>query len=230
MTRRILLAAGLVLCAAMAWAATDHSVSHAQTPDPKDEFDFVDLEVKLDIIKGSLEKSGIEVSNLGQRTAYDLEVVVEIVFPDLTDGFDVLSRQGRLPVGTLVLENDNKRARWSIPKLEGGSKVVYTIDHADTNMFAYYEIVGTVSSQAFESQDRMDNNTHVMWRQTRSSSAFHRTGGYHLTTVSVDDPYPSPGETVNFTVTATKGSDAPMFDARVEIDFSGGLGARNGCQ
>ena len=63
----------------------------------------------------------IVVVNHGSRTAYDVEVVVDIVYPEDSSHFESGRVDGVMvvPVGSASLENDKHRLSWSMPELGG---------------------------------------------------------------------------------------------------------------
>ena len=96
-----------------------------------------------------------------------------------------------------------------------------------------HEFYGEVTTSSFESDLRKGNNKSRIWSyrsQTQHAEYFQATGNYTVD-VSVDKPSPSPGDTVNFTITANRRHTYPtgLYDAappinlKVDIDLTDGL-------
>ena len=91
------------------------------------EDDYVDVAVILEVPDQHSSvisrKLNIIVVNNGARTAYDVEVVVDIEYPVDTGYYTSGRVDGviEVPVGSASLENDDRSLRWSIPALGGYS-------------------------------------------------------------------------------------------------------------
>ena len=152
------------------------------------------------------------VVNNGTRTAYDVEVVVDVESPE-DSRFTITDPRGDViaPVGQISV--DETSVVWTIPELGPLQREVLTplVQHekpsgADTfdNTLDPHEIFGTVTTASFESDRHKGNNTARVWSfqySTRNNYWIQAAVDYSVD-VSVDNRYPSPGETVNFTITA----------------------------
>ncbi len=211
--------------------------------------DYVDvgliLEVPSDFSGGSNSyKLDIAAVNHGSRTAYDVEVVVNILYPEDQSHF---TEAPAVPVGNASLENNGRTLRWSIPSLGGlqGHEVSVfvrnTLSSGLTTIFDYrsypHETFGMITTSSFESNLHKGNNTARVWsyRTERTGNAYHQAAGNYTVAVSVDNPFPSPGDTVEFTIEANREKPyldlsggpgryiPPPIDLEVDIELTGGL-------
>ena len=92
-----------------------------------------------------------------------------------------------------------------------------------------HEFFGEVSTSSFESDLHERNNTDRIWSSPTavSPSTFNavQAKGEYSVKVSVDNHHPSPGGTVNFTITAIHATDLPhsVIDQKVAIELTDGL-------
>ena len=203
------------------------------------------LEAPADISASLNHDLNIIVVNNGARTAYDVEVVVNVVYPD-PSRFRTAPQPSQVPVGRAYL--DGTSLRWTIPALGGlqrevlPAKVTHETVQPQTplydNSLSVHELFGEVTTSSFESDLHKENNTSRIWSYNMESSRdrFIQVGVNYTVTVSVDQSTPSPGETVTFTVTAgrkqTHGSVGspsfvpnipPPIDLKVDIELTDGL-------
>ena len=175
--------------------------------------DHVDVAVILEYPdrSGSFRNINIIVMNHGARTAYDVEVVVHIVYPEDTSYFSSVLEA---PLGSVSLENDGYSYRWSIPELGGlqremieGKRIIAAdTDQGFDNSGYPHELVGEVTTSSFESDLHKENNTDRIWFHTSGLNNTSQTKGlYSIDSVSVDEPNPSPGDIVNFTIAGDYG-------------------------
>ena len=193
--------------------------------------------------------------NIGARTAYDVEVVVDVVYPDKSH-FDPVPE---VPVGYASLERspngtDDARLRWTIPALGGlqREEVTARVLHRRSAAPAFdknsspHEFFGQVTTLSHESNLHKGNNTSRVWSYNfsfdlnplfpRQYYRWAQVGGNNTVNVSVDQPFPSPGDTVNFTITAGRTNPRdkvgpvnipthtpPLIDQRVDIELTDGL-------
>ena len=171
--------------------------------------DYVDVGLELQIIE-SLRVSDpdhglkIVVVNNGSRTAYDVEVVVDLEYPAQSYFWRL-----NVPVGSVSLERnpdgatDDTRIRWAIPELGGLKREEFTasiLDRIGTfdNELVPHEFYGEVTTSSFESSLHEGNNTSRVWSYSRSIGGgkgnFRQAGGDYTVDVSVDNPSPSPGK------------------------------------
>ena len=228
----------------------DEPVAYAQG----DDRDYVDVGVVLEVpflLQANWNHElDIIVVNQGSRTAYDVEVVVDVMYPDnshfLPPGYYSQGRSVRAPVGWISLDEDTsgRSLRWTIPELGGLQREVLTAlvqhqEHRDWNNDEEpHEFFGKVTTASLESDHHKGNNTSRTWSYNLSdaSDVFIQVAVDYTVGVSVDQPHPSPGDTVNFTVTAgrkqTHGSvgkpsfspdTPPPIDLKVDIDLTDGL-------
>ena len=144
-------------------------------------------------------------------------------------------------VGNVSLENDRYSLRWSIPALGelqsetlevkvrhqsvSGDPVTF-----DNNLYVH-EFFGEVTTSSFESYRHTGNNTSRVWSYNYAQAkAFRQAAGNYSVAVSADNLSPSPGDTVNFTVTTDRarpsgytGFVPPPIDLKVAIELTGGL-------
>ena len=209
--------------------------------------DYVDVAVMLEVpdtITASVSHDlNIIVVNRGARTAYDVEVVVKVVSPE--ESMFRTESQPRATRRIVSLENDGRTLRWSIPALGGlqreevAAKVTHSITGPPTpydNTNLPHELSGEVTTSSFESDLHQENNTDRVWtyEYTRSHTSFREVLGNYLVGVAVDNATPSPGDTVNFTITADRTNPyssvrrdrwatPPPIDLKVDIELTDGL-------
>ena len=182
------------------------------------------------------------VANHGSKTAYDVEVVVDVEYPTLSH-FNDADWALDVSVGNVSLDTDERTLRWSIPALVGltGEQFragVIVRDESSSAPMMYnhsgyvHELSGEVTTSSFESELHKGNNTARVWSYAKNLSPLNgnQVGGNYTVAVSVDQPFPSPGDTVNFTidtertrVTGESGRTAPPIDLKVAIELTDGL-------
>ncbi len=220
-------------------------VAYAQGEDS----DYVDveliLEVPEDIQAGLSHELNIIVVNNGSRTAYDVEVVVTVVYPEDSSRFLFLPR---VPVGVASLENNGYSLRWSIPALAGLQREEITANiyneilkgHMVGTIFDNSSIPhahsGEVTTASFDSNP--GNNTDRSWAYNFRTShvSFRAVVGNYSVDVEVDETSPSPGDTINFTITTDRANpytdfatgtgppnSPPPIDLKVDIELTEGL-------
>ena len=239
-----LIAIAAVLGALVA-AFLDEPVAYTQGAD----HDYVDVAVILDVpddVQASLVHDlNIIVVNNGSRPAYDVEVVVDVVDPD-NSRFNSVPE---VPVGSASLERipggmiDDARLRWTIPELGGlqREEVAAKVRHESTvepvfdNSLYPHELFGEVTTSSFEGNLHQGNNTDRVWSYNYlpTADAVREVLGNYSVDVVVDDPSPSPGGTVNFTITAGRANPytgsggtaqtPPPIDLKVDVELTDGL-------
>ena len=168
------------------------------------------------------------VMNYGSRTAYDVEAVVDIVYPENSSFF----RLPDVPIGSVSLENDGYKLRWTIPEIEGLERVETVIVRIHPETFTGvifdksldpHEYFGQVSTASFESDFRKENNTDRIWAVPNDSDGGtdRAMSDYSIQSVSVDEPSPSPGDIVNFTINAAW--NFAIIDNEIAIELTDGL-------
>ena len=89
-----------------------------------------------------------------------------------------------------------------------------------------------MTTSSFESNLHKGNNTSRVWSYLydENNQKYRQAAGNYTVVISVDDPSPVPGDTVNFTITADletpagyTGIDVPPIDTKVDIELTGGL-------
>ena len=242
--RLIALAAVLVAVAGVVFAP---GPIHAQ----EGEKDYVDVGIILEVpsdIAGTSQQLNIIVVNNGSRPAYDVEVVVDIEspekshFPPINDG-GLRGAPLRPRVGSVSHDNptsDNPTSlRWSIPALGGLSRETLAVlvtheirtgSNQFDNSLDPHGYFGQVTTSSFESEHRKGNNESRVWSYVARSSGRHwQAAGNYVVTVSVDNPSPSPGDTVKFTIGTYRESfnrdfvTTPPIDMEVAIEMTAGL-------
>ena len=228
---RISLTALAAVCAALTGAFFAAHVAYAQGSDN----DYVDVAVILEAPDDQSTTTrlnlNIVVVNHGARTAYDVEVVVDVVYPGASSHFDSVPE---VPVGSSSLENSKYRLRWTIPELGGLQREEVTVesriyDNVDMTFDkrAYtHEFFGTVTTSSFDSNP--GNNTSRVWSVPYlhiSLSSHIGAKGNYTVAVAVDEPSPLTGDTVNFTITTAKkgGQGRLPIDLQVAIELTDGL-------
>ena len=207
--------------------------------------DYVDVGLILEVPISHSAKFGhdldIVVTNDGPMAAYDVEVVVDVVYPTMSD----FSDPPDAPVGQVSL--DGTRLRWIIPVLRGLQREVLTQrvrtaaaipDIPFDNSRHPHEFFGEVSTASFEDDRHRGNNTSRAWSYNfrTTNNSFIQVGMDYTVGVSVDNFHPSPGDTVNFTVTAGRRQThgrvgnppitpniPPPIDLKVDIGLTDGL-------
>ena len=234
-----------ILSAALTGAILDQRVAHAQDGDD----DHVDVALTLqfpDTLPGQLDHHlDIVVVNHGSRTAYDVEVVVDVEYPEDSSLFLSVPE---VPAGKASIENDRYTLRWSIPALGGLQREEVTakvyhkilaghmIGTTFDNSLVPHEVFGEVTTSSFESELHKGNNTSRAWsyRYHLINAGYIQVEGNYSVAVSVDEPSPAPGGTVNFTITADRANPIsellggsyltpPPIDLEVAIDLTEGL-------
>ena len=218
--------------AALTGAVFDEHAAHAQGSDN----DYVDVALTLEVLGDTINEwrdLKIIVMNHGSKTAYDLEVVVDVVYPDETSYFNQVPAE--VPVGSMSLENDGYSIRWSIPALGGlqREEVTAEVFHKRSTAPVFdkseypHETYGEVTTSSFESDRHKGNNTDRVWSvvtgKQGSSVAYRQAEGDYSVTASVDNPSPSAGTTVNFTVTVSNRIRFDVIDQKVAIELTDGL-------
>ena len=239
------IAIGLVLVA-LACAFLDESFAYAQG---EEEDDYVDLALSLELPPSSsgIRKLDITVKNHGSRTAYGVEVVVDIVYPGDSTFFQPPIPRN-VPVGSVSMEDappagtngadygGGYSLRWTISELEGFGReevsvraiddVYDTTGTSDVLLISKsgypHEFFGEVTTSSFESHLHKGNNTDRVWSQVVLSHLNNQRARptYRIEEVWVDERNPSPGDIVNFTINSYIG---PIMDAKVAIELTGGL-------
>ena len=227
---QIALIAVIAVFAALTGAFWDQPVAYTQG----ENTDYVDVGLILDVpdsISTITRDLNIIVMNHGSRTAYDVEVVVELVYPEDSSFFTVAPE---VPVGNASLESAKKSLRWTIPALGGLQREEVTADvtHRTTsapifNKVSYvHEFFGEVTAlSSFESDLHQGNNTDRVWSMSThpSTGATERAWSTYSVNVSVSNHNPSPGDIVDFIITANDHSDTAVIDQRVAIELTDGL-------
>ena len=234
---QIALIAMIAVFAALAGGFRDEPVAYAQQEDG----DYVDvglfLEVPINEQANFNHHLNIIVVNNGSRTAYDVEVIVDVVYPALSR-FRYLPE---VPVGWASLEGTS--LHWTIPALGGlrREEVTARVTHEAVapytpvydNEFDPHELFGRVTTTSFESDLHKGNNTSRVWSYSYvpGDSGYRQVNGNYYVNVSVDERHPAPGGAVNFTVTAARTatpdpvstSTAPPIELQVKIELTDGL-------
>ena len=185
----------------------------------------------------------VVVMNHGTLTAYDVEVVVDIVYPTNTVA---LGRPSDVPVGSVAMERPTPAGtvshergngyslRWTIPALPGlayeelevGTRTVdYLVTDQNNRIWdesksplEYYGAVTTSSVDLHEG-----NNTDRIWVDVISITDNYRTRPkprYSIHSLSVDERHPSPGDLVTFTFVADPSAEIglPGAGSHANID------------
>ncbi|MXX92332.1 MAG: hypothetical protein F4Y63_02615 [Chloroflexi bacterium] len=181
----------------------------------------------------------IVVVNHGSRTAYDVEVVVDVVHPTASGYFNTHrdAEAIKVPVGSWSRENSNYRLRWTIPALGGLQREEFTTEIVtrETTSPAFdkrkytHEFFGEVTTSSVDRNP--GNNTSRVWSVPYSAGSLNSHGGSwalgnYVVAVTVDNPSPSPGDTVNFTIAADKRVGLLFLlpiDLGVDIELTDGL-------
>lgn len=239
---QIALIAIVTILTALAGTLVNDPIVYAQG----DDNGYVDVGLTLEIPNhvgdGARHDLNIAVVNHGSRTAYDVELVVEIEYPDDSSHFDVAPA---VPVGNAWLDSTERTLTWSIPALGGlqREEVTAKVTHRNTvtsagSLFDYraypHEHFGRVSTSSFESNLHEGNNTARVWSYSPAptSDHFNQAGGNYSVTVSVDNPGPSTGDTVNFTIETDRahafigvapGWRPPPINLNAAIELTDGL-------
>ena len=232
-----LIAIGAVL-ATLAAAFLGEPVAYAQG----EEGGYADvgliLEAPEDPTAGGTHDLNVIVVNKGTRTAYDVEVVVDVEYPAKSlfhpDEVPGMVRQ----VGTV--SSVDGTLHWAIPALWGGQREELNaqVTHkrsnpAFENTDYTHELSGKVTTASYDSD--LSNNTARIWtyKYHVSSDNYRQVWGNYSVNVSVDNTAPAPGEVVNFTITAGRTNPysisqgryrtPPPVDLKVDIELTGGL-------
>ena len=175
----------------------------AGTAHAQDEERHVDLAVDWEIEGESITSTRIfmGVSNHGNQTAYDVEVVMKK--PRHTG---ILLKFSKIPVGTVDAPmqsgsyNVGSGFTWTIPELP--PQTGYVIDFGASNSpDKVFQFSATVTANgSHEPEDLRHNNSATIWYIHGDSTDSGRALPDYRVEVSVDDRHPSAGDTVNYTV------------------------------
>ena len=245
------LIAVIAVFAVLGGAFQDEPVAHAQEEDNGHADVGITLEGRDQVAARSGHRVYIIVVNNGPRTAYDVNVLVDIMYPDKSRIIELPD----VPVGSASLERnpegmtDNTRLRWVIPALGGLQREVtfMTVRHqspqnvmpAYDKVLSVHEYSAEVTTASFESHT--ENNTSRMWNYNYDSDGSNpriQVAVNYAVALSVDNASPAPGETVNFTITASREQTygrigqppvfpdvPPPIDLKVDIELTDGLTA-----
>ena len=227
---QVWLIAVVAVLAALISSFLDERVGYAQGEDN----DYVDVGLILEYPDSTsvvARNVKVIVMNHGGKTAYDVEVVVEIVYPEDSSYWTSVPN---VPAGSASLGENGYSFRWTIPALGGLQREEISVRSYSTgtnsggtnfNKDLYpHEFFGEVTTSSFESDLHKRNNTDRIWYEViDAGSKWSRQakGKYFVENVSVDNPNPSPGEIVDFTLAAR----SPNFniDWKVTIELTDGL-------
>ena len=223
----------VVVLAPLAGAFLDECSAYAQE---EEQLEYVDLALMLEAPvtdDPSTRNFNVIVANHGARTAYDVEVVVNVVYPENSSYFALAPG---LPAGSASLENDRKTFRWTIPALGGlqrvetGFRTFYTTSLTVRSRENFqgnlvfdkgldpHEFFGEVTTSSFESDLHKRNNKARIWSTGVRSGPDYRfsqkQGLYSVDSVSVDERHPSAGDIVNFTI------DATILNTNIDIEVA----------
>ena len=225
--------------------------AHAQG----EERDYVDVGLTLEVpdhVGTSASRFlNVIVVNHGSRTAYDVEVVVNIEYPEDSsyfwppDDYETIGQFLDVPIGSVSHGDDRYSLKWSIPALGGLQRETLKVTGVrhesvtgDTvqfdNVLYPHGFFGKVSTSSFESKLHEGNNTARVWSYKSNTTTitfnFYQVTGNYSVAVSVDNPSPSPGETVEFKVETARealytliGVVPPPIDLKVAIELTDGL-------
>ena len=191
------------LCLAVAVAFPDERVAYAQGGDDG----YVDVGLTLEVpdfvdTATVNHRLIISVANHGSRTAHDVEVVVNIVYPEDKSHF---KQAPAVPVGSASLENNGRSLRWSIPTLGElqGEEVWVDVNNRKRdapNIFDYrkypHEHFGKVTTSSFENKSHQGNNTARVWSYAyieATSNSYNQVAGNYSVDVSVSNTVPCAG-------------------------------------
>ena len=199
----------------------------------QDEERFIDLAVKLEVHAGARSDSRTDLyaSNLGNQTAYDVEVEFEQLQPS-----DILIQVQRLPIGTIDADLGltgiaSNKFKWTIPVLPPQTEYRLRVDRfqgtSGTKVLIHEATIRSTTSH--ESPDRMRNNSARVWETWNTGSTVGPARPFYAVLVLADNRHPSPGDTVNFTVTASQPGESDgsqlYADACVNVWLTTGLTA-----
>ena len=233
--------------AALVGALFNQHLAHAQGG----ENDYVDVALILEVPDylggGDFRDLDIIVVNHGARTAYDVEVEVDLVTPGMSHFYDTVASSSPLylnvPVGKASLHNNERTFRWSIPALGGlqreefAAKVFFKSTSSpifDKSLYVH-EHFGEVTTTSFESDRHKGNNSSRVWSYNYNSAQGRQrqVAGNYSVAVSVDKLSPSQGDTVKFTITTDRedpypggrlgGQTSRPVDLKVDIELTDGL-------
>ena len=205
--------------------------------------DYVDvgliLEVPRTLSGGTSHDLDIIVTNAGSGTAYDVEVVVEVISPDKS--FLKYLPSDMPTTGQVSFSLDRRSLRWVIPELgemqrvESTARVQTFVKIGNTILFDNqpfpHELLGRVTTPSFESDLHMGNNTSRVWSYSyrTAQESFIQAGGNYTVEVSTDELFPTPESITNFTITTDRsqhvfpGNPTPPIDLKVDIELTEGL-------
>ena len=163
----------------------------------------------------------VALSNYGTEAA--LGVTVEIRSP----GFSV--EPGHAPLGSVAhAPGDSTTLLWRIPNLPPNSRYhlgaqVSSQEDASRPLPFLHQMVVTVTSEPPEAVELQRNNRAEFWSLWEEYEQGLPVRPVLALRASVDNPVPSPGEQVEFTVTGSTGSRYNGADVEVRIELGEGL-------
>ena len=207
-----------------AQAVTGTDSSHAQ-----EESRYIDLSLELGTERTN---SGIPLTviNTGNQPAYGVQIRVRKTSPS-----SLTPTLGEASAGTIPRIIRTTSAVWHIPVIQPQTSEHARIFSRGTVTERKFSMVGLdidVTSESSEPADRLANNRLREW------FAFDSAGSQILPAepdywveVEVDEPLPSPGDTVRFEVKAVKSDERQgetnIADACVNVWLTGGLTLTN---
>ena len=201
--------------------------AHAQGGDN----DYVDVALILEALveSGPGRDLNIIVVNHGTRTAYDVEVVVDIEYPENSTFFSSVNDAS---IGSASVGSSGYSIHWTIPVFGGlqRAEALGIIDD-DNSVRGFdkseyiHKFVGEVTTSSFERDIHKGNNKDMAWSVAVNPNDNDHEPAWstYSVDVSVDEQHPSRGDIVNFTVTANHGGRFAVIDQEVAIELTDGL-------
>ncbi len=193
----------LALPAILAAGLSVPGVAQAQEPEK-----YIDLSVGFTVTENHNSERNLTrlwLTNQGNRTAYDVRVVLEQVNPT---SFGSMNMNPCCLMGTIDVEAGenvtNNTVTWSIPSLppHTRSSISFSVRMVSSDKAMFEWLATAESLSSYESPDRMDNNTAEAFLYGEGSSVggvFIPQPSYYVR-VSTDGASPEPGGTGEFTV------------------------------
>ena len=191
---------------------------------------FVDLSVELDVLddtSSTRTRLYLVASNLGNQTAYDVDVEAQQIFGPSGWSLKVL------PVGTANFPvNDNitrDTFEWHIPKIPPRTHYVAHFGGLSTSTNLRDSVSGyvaTVTSGAYESADRLHNNSDRAWEVFDYLNEGWAADPDYSVKVSVENPSASSADfTVTVVLPSSRGGSSTIYKGCVNVRLTPGLTA-----
>ena len=199
----------LLACALVAGAFGRLESAEAQAPD-------IDLGVAIEMTEGGNVE--VVLTNHGRDAAQNVTVVIEVPGFPFSLVTPVLGTPTHPP-------GDNTTILWRIPRLPANSRYpqLLSIDTLSHHPPFMVQVLATVTSDFPEAEELEGNNEAEVWTVWQAVGLARLAIADLGLQAAVDDFLPSPGNTVEFTVTIEAHDDHVGANVQVMVTLTGGL-------